>query len=69
MIGKLATFMIAEVNLQWQLSVLTLLLAALGHFLCLKAYSRLVGAQRRQFNKTIGLGLCTVSILGLWSAL
>ncbi len=68
-VGKLATFTAAGVNLQWQLSALTLPLAAFGHFMGLKVHTRLVGAQRRQFNRVIGLGLCTVSILGLWSAL
>lgn len=68
-IGKLATFTAAGVNLQWQFSALTLPLAAFGHYMGLKVHTKLVGAQRRQFNQVIGLGLCTVSILGLWAAL
>lgn len=68
-IGKLSTFTAAGVDLQWQLTIITLPLAGLGHILGLKAHEKLVGAQRRQFNCAIGLGLCCVSLLGLWSAL
>ncbi|MFK7862333.1 MAG: hypothetical protein AB8B64_26230 [Granulosicoccus sp.] len=68
-IGKLTSFMAAGVNLQWQFSALTLPRAAFGHFLGLQAHHSLVGAEHRQFNLVIGLGLCCVSILGLWAAL
>ena len=68
-IGKLATFSAAGVNLQWQLSALTLPLVGLGHYLGLKAHVNLISANRRQFSLIIGIGLCSVSLFGLWAAL
>ncbi len=68
-IGKLATFTVAGVDLQWQLSAVTLPLTGLGHWLGLKVHRRLVSGDRRRFYQIIGTGLCTVSILGLWSVL
>ena len=68
-IGKLSTFTADGVNLQWQLSVTTLPLVALGHWLGLQAHKKLVSGDKRHFYPVIGTGLCTVSILGLWSLL
>lgn len=68
-IGKLTTFTVAGVDLQWQLSAVTLPLTGLGHWLGLKMHQRLVSGERRRFYQIIGAGLCTVSILGLWSVL
>lgn len=68
-IGKLSTFVAAGVDLQWQLSAITLPLVAAGHWLGLKAHRKLVSGERRRFNQVIGTGLCGVSILGLWSVL
>lgn len=68
-IGKLSTFSVAGVNLQWQLSVATLPLVTLGHWLGLKMHQKLVSGDKRRFYRVIGTGLCTVSILGLWSVL
>lgn len=68
-IGKLATFVAAGVDLQWKLSLITLPLAAFGHWMGLKAHRMLVSGDRRRFNQIIGSGLCGVSLLGLWSLL
>lgn len=68
-IGKLGTFVVADVDLQWQLSILTLPLAGLGHWMGLAAHQRLIAGDRQRFNSFIGAGLCTVSLLGLGSVL
>lgn len=68
-IGKLSVFTAAGVDLQWQLSALTMPMAGLGHWFGLKAHQRLVHGDRRRFYLVIGTGLCTVSLLGLWSTL
>lgn len=68
-IGKLLTFSAAGVNLQWQLSAITLPLVTVGHILGLKAHKHLVSGSQRQFSVVIGIGLCSVSLFGLWSVL
>lgn len=44
-------------------------LVALGHWLGLKMHHKWVSGDKRHFYRVIGSGLCTVSILGLWSLL
>lgn len=68
-IGKLSTFALADVDLQWQFALIALPLAGIGHWLGLKAHKMLIGGNQRRFNQIIGSGLCAVSILGLWSVL
>ena len=68
-IGKLSTFVVAGVDLQWQLSLVTLPLVAVGHWLGLCAHRRLVSGDPRRFNLVIGSGLCIVSVFGLLSVL
>lgn len=68
-VAKISAFAAAGVNLQWQLSLLTLPLVAVGHWLGLKLHQRLVAGEQKRFHQVIGLGLVAISILGLGAAL
>jgi uncharacterized membrane protein YfcA len=68
-VGKISTFMVAGVDLQWQLTLYTFPFVALGHWFGLQAYRRLLSGNRKYFHRVIGAGLVGVSILGLWSEL
>lgn len=68
-VSKISTFIIAEVDLQWQLTLFTFPLVALGHWLGLQMHQRLLSGNRKYFHRVIGAGLVGVSILGLWSGL
>lgn len=64
---KLATFVVAGVDLQLALFAVTLPLAALGHVLGLRAHRRLLSGDGRLFHRVIGAGLIAVSVFGLAS--
>ncbi len=68
-IGKLSAFSVANVDLQWQLTLITLPLVSLGHWLGLWAHRRLVSGDPKHFHQVIGFGLVAVSILGLRAVL
>lgn len=68
-ISKLSALKAADIDLQWQLSLLTLPLVGIGHFFGLKLHSRIVSGDRAGFNRLIGAGLCLVSFLGLYSVI
>lgn len=68
-VAKLSTFVAAGVNLQWQLSLATLPLVALGHWMGLKLHRRLVSGEQKRFHQVIGIGLVAISILGLGAVL
>jgi len=68
-ICKLSTLAVANVDMQWQFTLLTFPLVAAGHMLGLRAHAWLVGGDRRVFNRVIGIGLSLVSALGLISVL
>lgn len=62
---KLGTFVVADVNLQWRLALLTFPLAATGHYLGLRAHQYLLSGNKAQFERVIGTGLILVSVIGL----
>lgn len=64
-IAKLATFIAADVDLQWQLAALTLPAVAIGHVAGLRVHEHIVAGGRRGFERLVGLGLATVSTVGL----
>ena len=66
---KLSALKAANIDLQWQLSLLTLPLVGIGHYLGLKLHQRFVSGDRASFNRLIGTGLCLVSFLGLYSVI
>ena len=68
-ICKLSALKLADIDLQWKLSLLSLPLVGIGHFFGLKLHNRIVGGDRAGFNRLIGTGLCLVSFLGLYSAI
>lgn len=67
--GKLSAFSVADVNLQWQLTLITLPLVTFGHCLGLWVHQRLVSCNLKHFHQVIGFGLVAVSILGLRAVL
>jgi len=68
-IGKLSAFSVANVDLQWQLTLITLPVVAVGHWLGLWVHQRLVTGNPKHFHRVIGFGLVAVSILGLRAVL
>ncbi|MEE9333853.1 MAG: hypothetical protein V3U65_07155 [Granulosicoccaceae bacterium] len=68
-ICKLSALKVADIDLQWKLSLLTLPLVGIGHFFGLKLHNRIVNGDRAGFNRLIGTGLCLVSFLGLYSVI
>lgn len=68
-IGKLSTFSVAGVDMQWLLTAATMPLVGFGHWMGLRVHQSLITGDRKRFNQVIGSGLCMVSILGLWSVL
>lgn len=68
-IVKIGTFVAAGVDLQWQLFVLTLPFATLGHLLGLRLHARLVAGGATRFRRVVGAGLAAVSLVGLLTVL
>jgi len=66
---KIGTFVAAEVNLQWRLTLLTFPAVAVGHFLGLRMHALIVGGDKRRFEQFIGFGLVAISLLGLLNVL
>ncbi len=66
---KLFALKVASIDLQWQLSLLTLPLVGIGHFFGLKLHNRIASGDRAGFNRLIGTGLCLVSFFGLYSVI
>ncbi len=64
---KLATFVAADVDLQWQLALVTLPLSALGHMWGLRLHSRILAGGQGSVHRVIGAALCSVSLIGIWS--
>jgi len=66
---KLGTLAAAEVDLQWQLLVLTLPFVFVGHVFGLRLHARLVEGGATGFRRWVGAGLAAVSLVGLVSTL
>lgn len=66
---KLATFVAADVDLQWPLFALTLPFVTLGHVLGLRLHARLLAGGATGFRRWIGAGLAAISVVGLASTL
>ncbi len=64
---KLSALYAAKIDLQWQLSLCTLPLVAVGHYFGLKLHSRIASGSREGFNRLLGSGMCLVSVSGLYS--
>jgi len=62
---KISTFVAADVNLQWRLTLMSFPLAGIGHFLGLQVHQKIVAGNKAQFERIIGIGLIAVSVLGL----
>ncbi len=66
---KISTFIVADVNLQWRLALLTFPLVLLGHIVGLQVHQRLLNDNVANFHRVIGGGLSAVSVLGLLAML
>lgn len=62
---KMGAFVVYDVDLQWQLSLLLLPFAAVGHYIGLRAHDYLVYADNTTFHRYLGAALVLVSIVGL----
>lgn len=62
---KMSALAALHVPLQWQLSLWLLPVAGVGHLLGLRAHETLIGGDDIQFRRYLGIGLATVSVLGL----
>ena len=62
---KMGTFVVYEVELNWQVALWLLPFVAIGHFIGLKAHEHLVNSDSSLFHRVLGAGLITVSGIGL----
>jgi uncharacterized membrane protein YfcA len=62
---KMSTFVIYDIDLNWQAAVWLLPFAAIGHFIGLKVHDYLVNSDSNAFHRILGLGLIIVSSVGL----
>jgi uncharacterized membrane protein YfcA len=61
---KMLTFVAMDVRIDWQLSVLLIPVAAIGHVIGLKLHDKII-ANDQQFKKWIGSALLLISSFGL----
>lgn len=66
---KMGGFVVYDVDLQWQMSVMLLPFVAVGHFIGLKVHDYMVNTDSTLFHRVLGLALVTVSAIGLFRAL
>lgn len=66
---KMGGFVVYDVDLQWQMSVMLLPFVAVGHFIGLKVHDYMVNTDSTMFHRVLGLALVTVSAIGLFRAL
>jgi hypothetical protein len=62
---KMIALATLNVPLQWQLSLLLLPVAGIGHLLGLRAHEMLIRGDNVQFRRYLGIGMAVVSLLGL----
>lgn len=63
---KLAAFVMAGVDLQWQWTLILLAPATIGHFVGLRFHDYLVHRRPDQVKQVLGLVMLAVSILGIY---
>lgn len=63
---KMTAFVIYEVDLQWQLALVLLPFAGIGHYIGLKAHEHLMHSNAITFHRVLGAALVTVSLAGLY---
>ena len=64
---KLATFVAADVDLQWRLALATLPFVTIGHVLGLRLHERILAGGRSSVHRVIGVALTAVSVIGIWA--
>ena len=62
---KMSSLAILNIPLQWQLSLLLLPSAGVGHVIGLRAHEWLISGNDVQFRRYLGLGMAVISLLGL----
>lgn len=62
---KMGAFMVYDVPLQWQLSLVLLPFVGIGHFIGLKVHDYMVNQDSTTFHRYLGAALITVSSAGL----
>jgi uncharacterized membrane protein YfcA len=66
---KMSALAALHVPLQWQLSILLLPAAGIGHMMGLRVHEKLISGDDVQFRRYLGIGLAAVSIVGLINVL
>lgn len=66
---KMGAFVVYDVDLQWQMAVLLLPFAAVGHFIGLKVHDYLIHSGSSTFHRFLGAGLIAVSLSGLFKVI
>ncbi|HIP81705.1 MAG TPA: sulfite exporter TauE/SafE family protein [Leucothrix mucor] len=62
---KMSAFVVYEVDLQWQLALLLLPLAGVGHYIGLRTHEYLLRSDTVTFHRVLGAALIVVSLAGL----
>lgn len=65
---KMSTFMMFKVDLHFTTALMLLPIAAIGHFLGLKAH-HYISKNDKTFKRWMGGGVAVISVLGLWNQL
>lgn len=66
---KMSAFVFYEVDLQWQLALLLLPLAGVGHYIGLRTHEYLLQSNSAIFHRVLGGALIVVSLAGLFKYL
>ena len=62
---KMSTFVVYDIDLNWQATLWLLPFAGIGHFIGLKVHDYLVNSDSNAFHRILGFGLIAVSSVGL----
>ena len=66
---KMSALAVLEVPLQWQLSLLLIPVAGVGHVLGLRAHEWLMSGNDVLFRRYLGLALAAISLVGLFNVI
>ena len=63
---KMSAFVLYDVDLQWQFSLILLPFVGIGHVIGLRTHEYLVSSDSGLFHRVLGGALITVSLIGLY---
>ena len=62
---KILSFLVIGVDMHFNMALMLLPLAAIGHVIGLKAHEHIINAEDNKFKRVVGAGLVVVSLAGL----